>query len=323
MKLREGITVITLFDTSIASENIGDFIIMDAVKEQLSSIIPDKQIVTLPTHDTFGRDGRRLLNISEYSLVGGTNLLSSHLCKYKQWKFSKRSLNSLNHAVLMGVGWWQYQNSPDLYSKLTWNRVLHKNMLHSVRDSYTEKQLYKMGIKNVINTSCPTMWNLTAEHCGQIRSSKGNSVVVTLTDYNQDRDADLKLINCLLDNYAEVSFWPQGSNDINYFQSLYSLFKREVKLLNPNLFALNAALTHSGVDYVGTRLHAGVRALQYKVRSIIIGIDNRATEKARDFNIIVLDRKKIKELNYLINKPIINDIQLPLENIKTWKSQFA
>ena len=48
------------------------------------------------------------------------------------------------------------------------------------------------------------------------------------------------------------------------------------------------------IDYVGTRLHAGIRALQHKKRTIIIGIDNRAIEKAKDFNLTVIDRKNIK-----------------------------
>ena len=39
-----------LFDTSIASSNVGDYIIMDAVKEQLSKIDNLPQIVSLPTH---------------------------------------------------------------------------------------------------------------------------------------------------------------------------------------------------------------------------------------------------------------------------------
>ncbi|WP_163131645.1 polysaccharide pyruvyl transferase family protein [Agarivorans sp. Alg241-V36] len=315
--------MITLFDTSIASKNVGDFIIMDAVNEQLANIIPFEQIVTLPTHDTFGREGRRVLNLSEYSIVGGTNLLSSHLLRYQQWKFGAKDLLTLNHAVLMGVGWWQYQNSPDLYSRTVWNRVLNKKMLHSVRDSFTEKQLSKMGIKNVINTSCSTMWGLTPEHCKKINQSKSNNVVVTLTDYNRDPNADLKLINCLLDNYSEVSFWPQGSGDVSYFESLHSLFKRNVTLLNPSLTCLNNALSNADVDYVGTRLHAGIRALQYKKRTIIIGIDNRAIEKSIDFNLTVLKRTDIEKLNALINKEIETKIRIPFENIQTWKSQFV
>jgi len=313
---------ITLFDTSIATKNVGDLIIMEAVKEQITGIIPSKQIITIPSHLPITRKGWGLLKSSEFSLVGGTNLLSSHLLKYRQWKFNLSDLFCLKKTVLMGVGWWQYQDKPDLYSKMVWKRVLHKEMLHSVRDSFTEKHLKSMGFDNVTNTGCPTMWGLTPEHCSQIRPEKGDSVIFTLTDYNQNPGADIKLVNTLLDNYPTVSFWPQGTGDMNYFNSLASKFKRDVKVLNPNLTCLNEELLLSGVDYVGTRLHAGVRALQLKVRTIIIGIDNRALEKSRDFNLNVIDRKNIDDLDVLINKDIITAIELPIDNIKRWKAQF-
>lgn len=115
-----------LFDTSIASSNVGDYIIMDAVKEQLSKIDNLPQIVSLPTHDSFGKEGRGLLSQSEASIIGGTNLLSSHLLKYKQWKFKYMDLPWLSNCILMGVGWWQYQSVPDFFTSLVWKRVLHK-----------------------------------------------------------------------------------------------------------------------------------------------------------------------------------------------------
>jgi polysaccharide pyruvyl transferase WcaK-like protein len=240
-----------------------------------------------------------------------------------QWKVHFRDLFYLNKAVLMGVGWWQYQDSPDKYSKVIWNQILNKEMLHSVRDSFTEKMLIKMGVTNVINTSCSTMWNLTPEHCREINNSKADSVIATLTNYNQDRDADLSFMNCLLDNYSNVYFWPQGTGDIHYFQSLLTSLKGDVKLLNPNLESLNKTFLAGNIDYIGTCLHAGIRSLQYKVRTIIIGIDNRAIEKSHDFNLTVLDRKKIDGLNSLININIKTEINLPIENINTCKSQFT
>ena len=63
--------------------------------------------------------------------------------------------------------------------------LLSKTYLHSVRDEYTKDMLERIGIKNVINTGCPTMWSLTEEHCKQIPIKKSNSVVFTITDYNK------------------------------------------------------------------------------------------------------------------------------------------
>jgi hypothetical protein len=69
-------------------------------------------------------------------------------------------------------------------------------------------------------------------------------------------------------------------------------------------------------------LHAGIRSLQMKRRSIIIGVDNRAIEKRRDFGIEVVDRGDFDRLKVLINEPFSTKINLKNENIAHWKSQF-
>ena len=64
--------------------------------------------------------------------------------------------------------------------------ILDSTYLHSVRDSYTEKKLKQIGIDNVINTSCPTMWRLTEEFCSHIPCKKQDTVVTTITDYRKN-----------------------------------------------------------------------------------------------------------------------------------------
>jgi len=76
------------------------------------------------------------------------------------------------------------------------------------------------------------------------------------------------------------------------------------------------------LDYVGTRLHAGIRALQKSRRTIIIGIDNRSLEKAKDFDITVVERKNLNGLKSRIKKPFTTRIKLPKKEIQRWKSQF-
>ncbi|MEZ9330302.1 polysaccharide pyruvyl transferase family protein [Vibrio breoganii] len=312
--------MITLYDTSIASKNVGDFIIMDAVKRHLYPLISD-QIATLPTHDSIGRSGLSILKNSKYSVVGGSNLLSSHILNYNQWKFSFVDLLFLKNSVLMGVGWWQYQDKPDKYTEKVLKRILSDNYIHSVRDNHTLEQLKSIGFDNVLNTSCPTMWDLTKAHCGAIKSTKSDSVVFTLTDYNKDIERDGNLLKVLNKNYKEIYYWPQGYGDLSYLQELSSNKDYKFVILNPHLISLNAAL-EGEVDYIGTRLHAGIRALQLSCRTIIIGIDNRAEEKAKDFKLSVLPRNKILELETLINSDLPCEVIIPEENIEKWKSQF-
>ena len=76
------------------------------------------------------------------------------------------------------------------------------------------------------------------------------------------------------------------------------------------------------LDFIGTRLHAGIRALQKFRRTIILGIDNRATEKSKDFNLKVLQRDDIDKLNGIINNDFRTEININETNIKKWKDQF-
>jgi polysaccharide pyruvyl transferase WcaK-like protein len=82
-------------------------------------------------------------------------------------------------------------------------------------------------------------------------------------------------------------------------------------------------LDNHDIDYVGTRLHAGIRALQKKRRAIIIAIDNRAIEKQKDFNLTIINRDKIDYLKDKILSSFNTDIRIPVSNIDLWKKQFV
>jgi polysaccharide pyruvyl transferase WcaK-like protein len=314
---------VTIFDTSVSSSNLGDFIIMEAVKDQLESLFPSAMMLHTYTHDKISKPSYHIINKADYKFVGGTNLLSSRMNSYNQWKINLYDSLFLDKIILLGVGWWQYQQVPNLYTKLILKSILHKEITHSVRDTYTEKMLHSIGIKNVINTSCPTMWKLTQEHCRKIPKAKADSVILTLTDYNRAPKTDIRFIEILLYEYDQVYFWPQGINDVDYIQELE--MEKEVIIIPPTLKAFNELLksTDNTIDYIGTRLHAGIKALQNKRRAIIVGIDNRAIEKAKDFNIQICKREKLNELEELIYSDFETNLNIPLDNIQTWKNQFT
>lgn len=313
---------ITIFDTSLVSENIGDFIIMDSVNRELKELFRNDMIFYSLTHDKISKASYRLNKISDYSFIGGTNLLSSNMNNYNQWKINLIDSIFLKNIVLMGVGWWQYQKQPNLYTKVLLKKVLNKDIIHSVRDSQCEGMLKTIGINNVINTGCMTMWQLTKEHCKKIPKIKSENVVFTLTDYNKDIKLDQKLINILNKNYEKVYFWPQGSGDLEYLKSIKNI--NNIEILGGNLSSYDRLLENEDIslDFVGTRLHAGIRALQKKRRTIILGIDNRAKEKSKDFNLKVLNREDMEYLENLIISSFDTEIRINEKNINIWKNQF-
>ncbi|PYF03254.1 polysaccharide pyruvyl transferase family protein [Ureibacillus chungkukjangi] len=313
---------ITILDTSVGTLNMGDEIIVDSVNRELKKLFKERTMyIKLPTHERISRYSHRIINDSNFSFVAGTNLLSSkhNLIRGNQWRINLLDANKFKNVILMGVGWNNYQDNPNFYTNLVYKKALTEDYFHSVRDSYTKEKLKSIGITNVHNTGCPTMWELTKEHCSGIPKKKAESVVFTLTDYNKNPEKDSKMIEILNKNYNKVYFWIQGSEDYEYVNSL----SNSVIFVNPTLRSYDDLLeSDEDLDYVGTRLHAGIRAMQKKRRSIIIGIDNRALEKQKDFSINVLERDDISNLEVLINNDILTDINLNMDSINAWREQF-
>jgi len=312
--------LISLFDTTICDDNLGNNIIMENINQFVDFMFPDSFIIKLPHIDNIGNESLNYINKSNLVFFGGTNALSSDLNKYSQVGFNTNNSEKFkNKIILFGVGWWQYQGDIEKNTNSIYHDVLSNEYIHSVRDSYTKFKLESIGYKNVINTGCPSLWNLTKSHCEIIPTNKSESVLTTLTYYCKDPKKDLKLLKTLKKNYKTVFFWPQGSNDYEYLLSLGV----DVEILKPRIRDLDLLLSSDeSIDYIGTRLHAGIRALQNKRKSYIISIDNRASEMHKDWNLPILDRENIDELGDLLNTSNATEIMIPINEIDKWKSQF-
>lgn len=263
------------------------------------------------------------LGKSNYKFILGSNLIVGDLnpiIHLKQWNLTPLTLPNIKNAILIGVGAQQYNQKFTFLTKISYKWLFKGNTLHSVRDSYTEKLLKNIGIDNVINTGCPTMWSLTPTLCTLIPSKKAKEAVLTLTDYKPNPERDNHIIEVLKHDYSKVFFWPQGHRDYSYFKTLKKT--NEIEIINPHLSDYDNFLKKHEVDFIGTRLHGGIRALQHKRRSIIIGIDNRATELNRDFNLPVVNQENISNLSKIINSNFKTEIILPKTNIQTFLSQF-
>ena len=322
--------MITLYDTATGSLNLGDQIIMQAVMKQLEDIFEQETFVQYPTHYPMSKYALNKAGENSLAFVGGTNLLQAFWeikPKKNQWAIGLFESFKMQPAILLGCGWSSYNQEVTYKAKKFYTNALSSEFIHSVRDSYTADKLKQVGIENVLNTACPTMWGMNRDFISTVRIKKSRSVVFTLTDYNKDYDLDIKLIKILLSHYDNIYYWPQGHEDLNYFKDLIErndgIKMSSIQIIPHNLKSYDSLLENDEVDFIGTRLHAGIRAIQFKQRSIIIGIDNRALEMGKDFNIPVLKRLELDELHKLIQADLEVDISIPLENINKWKSQFA
>lgn len=323
---------VVLFDTSSATLNHGDEIIMESFFKNNHDLLDGRFVARFPTHapcfhfyqQTMRNPRYRFVREADYKFICGTNIINNKM--YIPWPFWNINLfncHCYQNAVLVGVGVSGFPKDDDrisVYSRALFSSFLSRKYKHSVRDERTKRIIEDIcGKGSVINTGCPTLWGLTKEHCQMIPEKKAPNVVFTLTDYSLKKEADEALINTLLENYKTVYYWPQGTKDMAYYNSLSNT--ERIKIVSPSVSAYSDLLSELDIDYVGTRLHAGIYAMQHKIRSIILVVDNRAADMAETYNLNTISRDD-PDLAQHINSAFTTDVNINLDNIEAWKSQF-
>jgi hypothetical protein len=169
---------------------------------------------------------------------------------------------------------------------------------------------------DAVHLSCPTLWDCTT----QILPSAQSRVVVTLTDYNQERAADEWFVALVNRRFDEVVYWPQGPGDAAYIASLGGTEGREV--LRPDLESFDRALREPDTAYAGLRLHGGIRAIQFGVPSLILSIDNRAREIRESIGLAAPSRHALNDVEAAISSGERVSLRLPREDIDDWRQTW-
>jgi polysaccharide pyruvyl transferase WcaK-like protein len=321
---------IVLFDTSIGSDNKGDEIIMNSIYSHLSPILSNGFYMTMPTHTPcfhIYQQRNKYKHYSftknaDYKFICGTNILSPRMLRLKpNWNVNIFNCKCYVNSILCGVGSGGINNNnlPDIYTKELYKRILSNVYIHSVRDEKTKEYLKGIGL-DAINTGCPTLWNLTSSFCSEIPIKKSSQVVFTLTSYKQNKCIDQSFIDILCKNYSKLYFWPQDINDNKYYMQLKK--SKQIITISPNIKSISYVLSKNDIDYVGTRLHAGILAMQHKRRAIILIVDNRANDISETYSINTIPREDVGLLEEYINSKIVTNIGINEELIHTWKKQF-
>lgn len=319
---------IALLDTAVGSTNMGDALIMKCVEEELSSLLYDSFVLRVPTHLASFReiecvgtlpDSAAAISRADYKFVCGTNLLASNMInRTNQWNINKWNCTPLQGSVLLGVGALSGEQL-NRYTRGLYQKVLSPSLIHSVRDEKAYRIMSGLGLK-CKNTGCVTLWKLTPEFCKQIPTQKSDSVVFTLTDYCRMPQQDQMLLKILRDNYRMLYFWVQGIDDLEYLNSLGPI--DDICIIPPSVNAYENVLV-KGIDYVGTRLHAGIYAMRHKVRSIIITVDDRMNAMSNCIHNNCISRNKLDTLSSKINSAFNTDVVIDWEAVEIWKKQFT
>lgn len=325
-----------LLDPSLAdshgvpSRNLGDVIIHQAISRELSAIFGEKAIPRLSTHHPFSAEDYADANRCAFRFVGGANLLSSKNMKYT-WYREEHRLNwlfpKLSRVSLLGVGWGVgYPDWRHWWPKCFYRRNLDRRHLHSVRDSFTEGMLRGIGIPNVLNTSCPTLWGL--EGFDSNAPAAPRHCVFTLTDYRRVPERGNLIVETLHRLFGgALHFFPQGAKDIEYLESLpaFARCREGIQILPRDVEGLGLFFDQHAREmvYIGTRLHGGIFAMQHGIKALIIAVDHRASEIAKDTSLPILETDIAAGMErWLAGELVFDPLHLPLENIRRWRDDW-
>ncbi len=321
---------IVLFDPSYSTLNMGDFIISNATNEEIKYFCEDSFKIRTSTHNPVlyphqlirHNKHKDYYKNADYKFLLGSNIIKPNLLHLRNdWNINLFDCAPYKNLILMGAGFDGDKIKANLYTKIIYKKILSKDKIHSARDENAKKFIESLGFK-AINTGCPTMWKLTKKHCEKIPRKKSESVVFTLTDYRKDEELDKKFVEILKNEYKNVYFWIQGSQDLEYLESLCDT--KDIKLISPDFENYKDFLESHECDYVGTRLHAGIQAMRQFKRSVILIVDNRARDIKKTYNIPAIERNDIVErLPDMINEEFATKVNIDESKIAEWKKQFS
>jgi len=224
-------------------------------------------------------------------LVAGTNLLPFRSAKDPQFPVPAVAQRQIEgRVVLFGVGWRRYAAQWDKDSAKTTLRLLSKVYPQSVRDSHTQGLLRELGVESVL-TGCPTLWSVP-EQLGEFDEG---SVVLTITDYSPDSGRDRRLLDWAQRRFRNAVLQPMGPRDAEIAIREYKW--DPARVLPYSLADFSKYLIDHRPMFMGTRLHAAIRVMQYGLPAAIVAIDNRAKEMGADFGLHITDGQSSRELD--------------------------
>ena len=274
----------SLLNTSLESANTGDKIIVQSIINEFPELDGAESI---STHKFMSFESLTRATSQDSLIVTGTNFLSSKPWPPAPWRFGPLELLvTIRKVIMLGVGWRKYEGPLSLIQRLVYKIILNPQVPISTRDQYSA-DLLKSGGFWALNTGCPTMWSLPDE---LPQLTYETEVVSTVTDYAKNSVIDTLMLTKLAEMFKHVHVWPQSLGDVRYLKTLN--LPKNCTVVTGELETFNTLVV--GKAYVGTRLHAGIRAAQLGAPALVVSIDNRAREIGSDTLFPMIERSNLE-----------------------------
>ena len=305
---------IALLDPSIDNQtNMGHQILSQDARWAILNAYPNARVYRFPASQALNDKQYKSIKLCDRVFICGGTMLNSNMNDDSNWAVTLQDIFKLKPVTLLGVGWQCEKQGANLFTRTLLRGILTQDLQHSVRDEYTKYRLQQIGIKNVINTSCPSFWDLSNATQQFIPKRKAKDVVFTLDWERQDPSTDKRILRLLAQQYRQLYYWPQGIRDQRYLDQLTD---EPVIIVDDDVRHLDRLFEeHDDIDYIGMRIEAGFRAIQKRKRAILLDIDGSANELGNSINLNVVTRQDTTALRAWIGSSHRTRICPPNESI--------
>jgi hypothetical protein len=259
-----------------APDNSGDLVIKGAIIKVLEKL--DIDFAWVPYSHP--------IKSGEVLILGGANILGNPRATTASiWRPKLSSLLNSKvriNAVSVGCGWWGYEDMVNRWNSRIMKRYYSSQFPHSVRDGFTAQKFKEIGLLNVMNTGCPSMYQHTS-----FETNLPDTAVITVTYYRPNIFRDKIWIEKTLSRFNRIYLFAQGLEDIKYFEKVCALIsgkQQKIEVIDRDIENLQMVINQTEAIHIGTRLHGNMFFLQNSLPSICLDVDNRTSEIKKSFN---------------------------------------
>jgi len=276
---------VALFDTSLGTDNAGDYFISDSVKSML-----DTQFVLFQIQGTNIFEDKHVyerINDCDIVLITGTNLYRNSIFDRQHFNIDKRIIAKIKIPIIpfgIGVGG-DLNISPNRHTRKIVKLIHKRCIVSSVREGYGVEFVNKCGATNVIMTGCPTLYRSLDGNLRVFEKDKYKKrMLLTITCYKGTPNKDF--IDYFMHKYNPFVFCQMESDFVHLMENWPD--KKANFIYSKNLSEL-ASEYHNMLDkvsiVVGSRVHGNMVALARGIPAYYLCFDARGKGFCETFSL--------------------------------------
>lgn len=312
VKMSNSVTLI-----SGALKNVGDFLIFNKATELITHFLKPSNVVTFKRTDDFGNSISEINETDALFICGGPGYRK--LFYPKVYPFLEHYDNITIPIIPYGLGWQgvprylpkRFKFSP--MSKEYIRRIHQRIPVSTTRDEITKGVLNQIGIMNVINTGCPTLFDLDKMAKTQAfrKPAQINNVVISMAQdphlHGQNLDL-LRAVNQLFPDASKYALFHRGTGADEQTtegegETLRKLVSKSCQAgyeIIDLAYDLNQMQVYSDADiHIGYRVHGHAFAVSQRIPTFLLWEDGRGQGMSGNLELEGVPAFKTKTLDKL------------------------